>query len=47
MLGIALHNSHQLSHKVVALFQLHIDVCKCVLTIVAQFHKVVVYANSP
>ena len=43
--GIAFDGGHQLGYEVVALFQLHVDVGKSVLAVVAQFDQVVVDAG--
>ena len=47
MFGIALNRSDKLRYEVVALFQLHINVGKSILTAVSQSHEVVVDANNP
>ena len=46
VLGITLYGGHQLRNQVVALLQLDIDVSEGILTIVTQFHEVVVDADA-
>ena len=46
MSGITLHGCHQLGYEVVALLELHVDVGKSVLAVVAQLDEVVVDAGN-
>ena len=45
--GIALDSGYQLGDEVVTLFELHIDVGKSILTVVTQFHQIVVDTYCP
>lgn len=47
VLGITLDSSNELGDEIMALLELHIDVGKSILTVVAETHKIVVKTDAP
>ena len=45
--GVALDGAHQLRHQIKTLLELHIDVCKCVFAVIAEFHQSVIHTDEP